>query len=148
MFKQSLLLILALIVITAVVSFSGNLMALRALPSSYDTGLTLDVAFKDKSTPVLVEFYTDTCRSCQILTPMLHGVMQDNKLKSKLRWVMVNAEDANNAGFVNLFGVDSVPTVVVFDFAKMKKHPIPLEKLESPQEIHQSLTQFLAKRAA
>jgi hypothetical protein len=79
---------------------------------------------------------------------MLHGVMQQQALKKSLRWVMVNAEDANNAPFVNLFGVDSVPTVVVFDFTKMKKYPIPLEKLESPEEIHHSLTQFLAKRPA
>jgi thioredoxin-like negative regulator of GroEL len=148
MFKQSLLLILALVAITAIISFSGNLMALKALPSSYDAGLTLDVAFKDKTTPVLVEFYTDSCRSCQILTPMLHGVMQNDGFKKHLRWVMVNAEDANNAPFVNLFGVDSVPTVVVFDFSRMKKHPIPLEELESPQEIQTSLSRFIRNRDA
>ncbi|MEB3244379.1 MAG: thioredoxin family protein [Vampirovibrionales bacterium] len=143
MFKKSFLLIAGLIALVAGLSFSGNLFALKQLPSSYDSGLTLDKALEDKSTPVLVEFYTDTCQTCKIVTPMVHEAV--TPMGEKLRLVMVDADDPANAGFVNLFGIDEVPTLVLFDFGRMKKTPLPLSELGSVNAIRQTVTNALNK---
>jgi thiol-disulfide isomerase/thioredoxin len=111
--------------------------AIGRLPSRYDTGLTLDKAFKQSPTPLLVEFYSDSCGTCQRVTPIIHETA--NQFKGKLTLVMVDTNNPDNATFAQLFGVKTIPRVFVFDPRKMKKHTVPDQSLASTGDLKKAL---------
>ena len=141
MFRKSLLLVAAILTLVIGSGLTSQLYIAQGLPSAYDSGLTLDKAFKTAKTPLLIEFYTDSCGTCRKVTPLVHETAKG--FKDRLTMVMVNLEDPENDGIAQLFGVTELPGVYVFDFKHMKKHQIPLKDLASQGRLEVALNRVI-----
>lgn len=58
--------------------------------------------------PILIDFYADWCMPCHMLKPILEKI---DKLYDEIEIVKVNVD--NNQQLASLFGVMSIPTVVL-----------------------------------
>ena len=144
MFKRSLFLVTIIVMLVFTSAFATQMFLTKDLPSSFDNGTTIEQAFKTSKVPLLLEFYSDSCGTCQKLTPVIHNLYQ-NHYKNKLTVVMMNVEDPATQQIAQLFGVDALPALYVFDHHHMKKHQIPAENFTSPTSIQKALDQALAK---
>lgn len=63
----------------------------------------------ESKTPVLVDFYADWCRPCQMLTPVLEDLARENK---DVRVIKVNIDDSPE--LADEFGIRSIPSLLVF----------------------------------
>lgn len=111
------------------------------LPSSYDPKLTIDQAANTSEKPLLIEFYSDTCRTCQIITPWVHEL--SDKYKDDLTFVMVDVNDAKNAQFAQIFKIEYIPAVFVFDFKHMAKRQIDFNTYGSKAGIDKAIGKAL-----
>lgn len=144
MFKRSFLLVTLIFLLVFTSAFASQMMLTRDLPSAYDTGLTIENAFKTSSVPLLVEFYSDTCGTCKRLAPVIHK-LHETRYHDRLTVVMMDVDDPANAQIAQLFGVDALPGLFVFDHKKMKKHPIKAEEFVSLQRLQKALDEALAR---
>ncbi len=144
MFRRSIVVVLGVIALVLVSSFVNAMMLSGNLPSAYDTGLTVDTAFKTSEKPLLIEFYTDECTSCQMVTPLVHRAYKHN-FNEQLTMVMVDANNPNNAPFMQLFGIQTVPALYVFDHKHMKKEAIGFEAFETPKTIAHAIREAVAR---
>lgn len=129
MFKKSALLLSLVFLTVFGTSFFREWQGVQHLPSRYDTGLTIEKAFQTSKQPLLIEFYSDQCQTCQRVTPTVHTAYQ--QLKGNVTLVMVDTDDPANGPILQLFGVKNIPDFYVFDFKHMKKHGIDLQTLQS-----------------
>src|SRR5919109_4253453 len=60
--------------------------------------------------PVLVDFYTDHCPPCRIISPLIEEI--ENERGGNLRVVKIDV--AAEPEFTASFGITSVPTLVLF----------------------------------
>jgi thioredoxin-like negative regulator of GroEL len=144
MFKRSFLLVLMIVSLVFASAFASQLWITRTLPSSHDPGLSIDKAFKASKVPLLVEFYSDTCGTCQKLTPVIHE-LKDGPYKDRLTLVMLDVTEPANQDIAKLFGVDSLPGVFVFDHHHMKKYPIQPENFVSKGTLQQAIDSALSQ---
>lgn len=144
MFKRSFLLVLMIVSLVFASAFASQLWMTRALPSSYDPGLSIEKAFKTSKVPLLVEFYSDTCGTCKQLTPVIHE-LQDGPYKDRLTLVMLDVTEPANQDIAKLFGVDALPGVFVFDHHHMKKYPIKAENFVSKGTLQQAIDEALSQ---
>ena len=61
--------------------------------------------------PVLADFFADWCRPCQLLSPVLDDLAAD--WGDHLKVVKVDVE--RNPGTYKTYGIQSIPTLVLFD---------------------------------
>ena len=122
MFKRSLLMSLGLVVCVAASATITQMALTSDLPSSYDPNLPIEKAFKTSEAPLLIEFYSDTCGTCKQVAPRIHAIEGD--YKNKLTLVMLDMDQPDNKNIAQLFGVDELPGVFIFDHHKMKKYQI------------------------
>lgn len=125
MFKQSVWMVMGVVAVVFVSSFMSQWNILGQLPSAYDPGVNIQDAFQTSETPLLVEFYSDDCASCRQATPILHHTYT-HKYKDKLTLVMLDVTDSTSSQVAQLFGVESIPAVYVFDAKNMHKETIDL----------------------
>lgn len=144
MFKRSFLLAIGVFLLVFGSAFSAQLWIKKDLPSSFDSGLTIEQAFKTSKVPLLVEFYSDTCGTCRRLTPEIHK-LYEGPYKGKLTLVMLDVMEPENQQIAQLFGVDALPGIYLFDHKHMKKHPIPPEAFTSAQALKSAIDQALLK---
>lgn len=137
-FYKSIWVVLVILASVVLSGFTVNWISLSQLPSSYDKGLSIQTAFKQAKTPLLIEFYSDTCSTCQRLTPLMHQIYQERYPKA-LTWVMIDMEQADNAPVAQLFGVNELPAVFLFDPRRMKKQKVHLGEYVSPQSLTQAI---------
>lgn len=71
---------------------------------------TFKAAVIDAGHPVLVSFYADGCGPCQMQVPMLEAL--EARFRGTAAIFKVNAE--HSPELVNLFGVRSLPTMILF----------------------------------
>ena len=147
MFKKSLILVALVVGMVFVSSFATQMVLTQDLPSSYDTGLTIDEAFKTAQTPLLIEFYADSCSTCRRLTPALHRMVKD-EYQGKLAIVMLDVADPGNQQIAQLFGLEELPGLFIFDSKKMKKQQIASDFFLSEQTLRTGLNQALEEVAA
>jgi thiol:disulfide interchange protein len=140
-FKRSALLVGGIMAITVFTGFAQQWQGYSRLPSRYDKGMALTTAFKQAKTPLLVEFYSDACATCQQITPIVHGVA--GHMHNQLTMVMVDVTNPDNQMVAQLFGVTTIPKVFVFNPKKMKKQAIPDAALGSPQTLEAALNKVL-----
>ena len=62
--------------------------------------------------PVLVDFYTDWCGPCKVLSPTIEELSQDNNYKDKYYFYKVNVDYANN--IAKEYNIMYIPTVIIF----------------------------------
>lgn len=144
MFKRSFLMVALIFVVVFTSAFSTQLYLTRDLPSNFDTGLTIEQAFKSSKVPLLIEFYTDSCATCRKVTPVVHELSK-SRYQDRLTVVMMDVEDPSNREIAQLFGVDTLPALYVFDHHHMKKHPIRAEDFVSKGTLQQAIDTALAK---
>ena len=130
------------------------------LPSSYDLQADVPIPqqISEATTPyLLVDFYQDACVVCQRLAPLLHELRFEKKVKACLTFIPINTERAENRLFVDLFKVETVPALFIFQPSAMKKTPVEIQSRlqqkplftvkELKQIINTSLKQQDAKPA-
>ncbi|WP_373532788.1 thioredoxin family protein [Vampirovibrio sp.] len=144
MFKRSFLMVLMIVSLVFASAFASQLWITRTLPSSHDPGLSIDQAFKTSKVPLLVEFYSDTCGTCQTLTPVIHE-LQAGPYKDRLTLVMLDVSEPSNQEIAKLFGVDALPGVFIFDHHHMKKYPIKPENFVSKGTLQQAIDAALSE---
>ncbi len=64
---------------------------------------------ENSKNPVLVDFYTPTCRPCKLLTPLLESLSDE---LDQVTFVKVNAAEAGDAS--DEYNITSVPTLILF----------------------------------
>jgi thiol-disulfide isomerase/thioredoxin len=132
--KSFFIALLAVISVGLIVTASGYFSTWSGnAPSKYDTGLTIEQATKQSNKPLLIEFYSDDCGTCRQLTPLIHNVQA--KYKDNATFVMVDVYDKKNAMFVELFKIDVIPSLYVFDAKHMQKIEIPGKYLYTETDI-------------
>ena len=62
--------------------------------------------------PVLVDFYTDWCGPCRVLSPTIEELAQDKNYKDKYYFYKVNVDYANN--IAKEYNIMYIPTVIIF----------------------------------
>jgi thiol-disulfide isomerase/thioredoxin len=142
MFKKSLFLVLGCLLLVIIPAFASRYLSLKQLPSAYDPGISVETAFKTSKVPLLIEFYSDACTTCRKVTPVLHRVV--DTVKGQVTLVMVDVTNPENQSVAQLFGVRSIPDVYVFDFKKMKKHPLDIQALQNPTVFRQKLLEAVS----
>ena len=68
--------------------------------------------------PVLVDFFTDWCMPCKMLSPILEEI--SSELNGKLNVIKVNIEKDFNAKLADTYGIRGVPTMMVFKAGKVQ----------------------------
>ncbi len=144
MFKRSLLMVALIFTVVFASAFTTQMVLTSTLPSSFDKGLTIEKAFKTSKVPLLVEFYSDTCDTCKRLAPSIHD-LHETAYPNRLTVVMMDVEDPANREIAQLFGVDSLPGLYVFDHHRMKKHQIKPEDFASKGTLQQAIDEALSK---
>ncbi|HEY9746895.1 MAG TPA: thioredoxin domain-containing protein [Oculatellaceae cyanobacterium] len=144
MFKRSFLMVSLILVTVFTSAFIGQMMQTKDLPSSYDSGLTIETAFKTSKVPLLVEFYSDDCGTCRKLTPLIHQLHKE-LYRDQLTVVMMDVNDPAIQDIARLFGVDSLPALYVFDHRHMRKHQIPPEAFTSRDKLQSALDELLSR---
>jgi thioredoxin-like negative regulator of GroEL len=147
MFKRSFFLVIALLALVFTSAFAAQLWITKDLPSTYDTGLTIEKAFKTSKAPLLIEFYSDTCGACRRVAPVVHQLME-TRYKGRLTTVMMDVDDADTRSIAELFGVNTLPALYVFDHHHMKKHVIPAESFVSTEKLTQTIDGLLQRTNA
>jgi len=143
-FKRSFLLVMIVVTLVFASAFAAQMYMMRELPSSYDSGLTIEKAFKSSKVPLLIEFYSDTCNTCRRMAPMIHELYETH-YKQRLTVVMMDVSDPGNQDIARLFGVDSLPALYIFDHHRMKKYRIRSEDFSSKGTLQQAIDEALSK---
>jgi len=75
--------------------------------------------------PVLVDFYADWCGPCKMMAPVVEEVAKDESIKVGKINIYENQELAEK------YGVESIPTIIVFKRGKEYKRQIGVTDKES-----------------
>lgn len=146
MFKKSLLVVLVLVGGVFVSTYMSSMAELSKLPSTYDTGRTLDDAFKTSKVPVLIEFYADSCMTCRRLAPIMHEVTES--YGDKITPVMLDVANEDTKMVAELFGLEELPGVYVFDTKHMKKEQITSEYFLTSKTLAAGIDDALTRIAS
>lgn len=106
-------------------------MALDVTDQSFQT----DVVERSMTTPVIVDFWAPWCGPCKTLTPILERTT--DATGGQVVLAKVNVDE--NPGLSQAFGIQSIPTVVIF------KNGQPLDAFmgAKPEHVIQQLVQSL-----
>lgn len=99
---------------------------------------SFDLAIQSAPAPVLVDFYADWCGPCKALAPTLETVAEEHA--GQLEVVKVDIDD--NPELAMRFGIQSIPTLIVFDGGEAKK---TLKGLLPKRALLDELAPFLEK---
>lgn len=76
------------------------------------TNFEQEVVLSEK--PVLLDFWAPWCAPCQMLSPVISEISEENQQKIKVGRVNVEEEDF----LVEKFGIENVPTVILLKGGK------------------------------
>ncbi|MFN8614435.1 MAG: thioredoxin domain-containing protein [Vampirovibrionales bacterium] len=142
MFQRGLIMVLAVVSVVFGISFLTQWALSSRLPSSYDSGLSLQEAVQTSTKPLLIEFYTDTCTTCQGVTPIVHRSVQQH-FKDQVTMVMVDTDSPDMAETVEMFGVSAIPALYLLTVNPVNKQEIPFDTLANPLALKRAIEQAL-----
>lgn len=123
MYRKSFFIVLMSLIMMGLLATGTKLVmaipGISGLPSSYDPKIRVEDAVKTSKKPLLIEFYSDTCRTCRIVTPWMHELK--DKYKDDYTFVMVDTSDSRNVPIAQIFGIQFIPAIFIFDFKHMTK---------------------------
>ena len=105
------------------------------------TNANFDATLAKSATPILVDFYAEWCGPCKALAPTLEGIAEEHA--GQLDVVKVNIDE--NPELATRFGIQSIPTLIVFDAREAKK---TLKGLLPKRALLDELAPFLTKAEA
>jgi thiol:disulfide interchange protein len=122
----------------------------QRVPSSYDTDIATPVQARVngvKTPLILMEFYQDPCLNCRALAPVLHEWNQTPQANSCFTLIPVNVEKPENRFYMDIFQVNQVPALFIFQPQQMKKTAVPLkgEVARVPNAIQTTLSLHLSE---
>jgi len=79
-------------------------------PTTQITDANFNELVVESEIPVLLDFYADWCGPCKVLSPIIDELAKENEGKALV--AKVNSEI--NPGLNQLFGIKSIPTMMVF----------------------------------
>jgi thioredoxin 1 len=80
--------------------------------------------------PVLVDFYTDWCPPCKMLSPIIEEVQKE--FEDKIMVFKMNIDE--NPLTANMFQIDRIPTVILFSKGEIKSSFIGFRDKEAINE--------------
>lgn len=102
-----------------------------------DTGIVIPVTASELTTkvatsevPLLVDVYSDTCAPCALQGPILESFTRIND--GRVNVVKLSADDY--ADMVRTLGVNSVPTLILYDKGLERKRLVGLHALDDLQQ--------------
>jgi thiol-disulfide isomerase/thioredoxin len=120
-------------------------------PSSYDKAANVPVPqrISEAKTPrLLVEFYQDSCVTCQQITPLLYELSEKKSFQRCLSLLPIDADKAENRLYVDLFKVTKVPAFFIFEPRAMKKTTVPLlERLSEAGKTNTALIKQVIQKS-
>ena len=140
--KSFFLIVLALITVGLLASTGRFMPVLVKVPSTYDPKITVEQAIQTSNTPLLIEFYTDNCHTCQQITPWLANMKHE--FDHQVTFVMVDINDPAQQQVAELFGVSYVPAIYVFDFKRMHKIQVSFEAYATPNRLKAGIQKAIA----
>ena len=96
----------------------------------------------DATQPLLIEFYADSCGTCKQLTPTIHKVQE--QYKGKATFVMVDVY-SKQSFVADLFKIDVIPTLYLFDPKHMQKIEIPSKYLYNETDLSKGIDRGLSQ---
>lgn len=123
-------------IVSAVPGFAG-------MPSSYDPHISVEEAVKTSTKPLLIEFYTDNCATCQVITPWMHKL--GKKYADRLTFVMVDVNDSRQGQIADIFGIQYVPAIFVFDFKHMSKAQVDIAAYKTMSHLDKAIEQAITR---
>jgi thiol:disulfide interchange protein len=139
MFKRSFWIVMSLVALSFVAGTTANYMASSQLPSAYDPGISIDKAMRTSQTPLLVEFYADTCSTCRTITPWVHQYSQSAPKQWTL--VMLDMDNPDQLAIAQLFGVKDLPGLYMFDPKRMRKATVNLTDVRSQADLSRAIAE-------
>lgn len=124
----------------AQVDFADMKSEMHKKPSDYDTGETLEDAFK-QTKPIVVKFYADWCGACRRAAPVFESVKQD--YKDKAEFVMVDVDKHKDLS--DEYNVMFLPTIFIMNPKTRDKEQMPGGSAYDKDEFIQSLDELLPK---
>lgn len=89
------------------------------------TAATFTAAVQNNSAPVLVDFWATWCGPCKALAPVLDQVAEE--LGDAVKICKVNIEEAGNMPLAQQFGVQNIPTLLVFKNGQLAEKLVGLQ---------------------
>jgi thiol:disulfide interchange protein len=108
----------------------------QRLPSSYDKQAQVPVQQRinaAKAPYILMDFYQDACMNCRQVAPVLAAWKTVSAHQRCFEVIPVNTDTPENRFFVDIFQVDEIPALYVFEPQRMKKTPVP--DMDSPIKV-------------
>ena len=75
------------------------------------TDQSFEIEINKTKTPVIIDFYTDWCGPCKLISPMVEEIAKE--YKDKVIVLKVNADNCPN--LIRKFEIMSVPTLLFLD---------------------------------
>lgn len=88
------------------------------------TDETFEGSVKNSAIPVLVDIYTEWCPPCKMLGPIVEKLSEE--YKGKVEFFKMDLDKNPKTG--DLFGVDRIPTVVLFVNGEVKDKFVGLKQ--------------------
>ena len=89
------------------------------------TAATFAAAIQNATAPVLLDFWASWCGPCKALAPVLDQVAEE--LGDAVKICKVNIEEAGNMPLAQQFGVQNIPTLLVFKNGQLAEKLVGLQ---------------------
>lgn len=86
--------------------------------------------------PVLVDFYADWCRPCQMMAPILEDVK--SQIGDQATIIKINVDE--NQALAGQYGIQSIPSLLIFKQGEVVWREVGVHR---PTEIMAALKKFL-----
>lgn len=110
-------------------------------PSEYQIGITLDSALKTPDRPILIMFYADWCTYCMRFMPTMKRLTEE--YSGKYNFVMLDAENPDNADLAKEYRISGFPTIYILDPEIDNKVSIPVSSYQSFSFMKEDMDRYL-----